>query len=65
MHVGGVQRVPVLEVAVYRRPGTPCGPRDFVHPDGGGVLLGEQVLCRIEDPVGGHLGAPLGQPVAH
>ena len=64
MHVSRVQRVSVLEVAVQRRTGTACGRCDFVHPHGRRLLLGEQLTCRIENPVGGHLGPSGGQPVA-
>ncbi len=63
VHVRGVQRFPVLEVAVQRRARTPCGLGDFVHADGRGVLLGEQRVGGVEDAVGGHLGPAVAQPV--
>ena len=64
MDVRGVQRIPVLEVPVQRRARTSCRPCDLVHPDGRDIAPGEQLLGSVEDSVGGHLGAPLGQPVA-
>ena len=59
VHIGGVERVAVLEVAVQRGARTACSLGDLVHADGRGLLLDEQLARRVQDAVGGHLGAAL------
>ena len=63
VHVGGVQRVAVLEVPVQRRARTARGLGDLMHADGRGVLPREELVRGVEDAVGRHLGATGRQPV--
>ena len=62
-HIGSAQRLTVLEVAVQRRAGTPCGLGDLVHAHRTGIVAGEQLFGGVEDAVGGHLGATLREPI--
>ena len=63
VHVGGVQRVSVLEVPIQRRARTTRRLGDLMHADRRGVVPREQLVRRVENPVGRHLGATGRQPV--
>jgi hypothetical protein len=63
--VGGVERIAILEVAVQRRAGTPRRLGDLVHAHSRRIVLREQFVGGVEDPIRRGPGPAFGQPVGH